>query len=199
MKRYTVLGIMGSPRRHGNTEILLDSALSGAQQANAEVSKLVVTEMNISPCRELYTCTKNGSCAIQDDMQKIYKDLEAVDHVIFASPIFFYGITAQAKALVDRCQALWARRYVLHMDSNDDRVRRGAFISVGATRGKQLFTGAELTVKYFYTSLGIKYYCSLFIDGIDAKAEVNKHPTAIQDAFSLGERLVAQEEDTKWN
>ena len=121
-KQFTVLGIMGSPRRHGNTEILLDSALSGAKQANAEVSKLIVTERNILPCRELYTCTKNGYCAIKDDMQKIYIDLETVDHVIFASPIFFYGITAQAKALVDRCQALWARRYVLHMNSNDDRV-----------------------------------------------------------------------------
>jgi multimeric flavodoxin WrbA len=185
-----VLGILGSPRRGGNTEILLDSALSGAIESGAEVEKVLIAEMNISPCRELYTCLKAGQCGIRDDMQSLYIKLLAADHIIFASPIFFYGITAQAKAMVDRCQALWVRRHILGIGKEDIRVRRGAFISVGATGGKKLFVGAELTVKNFYDTIGINYAKALLIKRIDLKAQVKEHPSAIHDAFLLGQQIV---------
>ena len=185
-----VVGILGSPRRGGNTEILLDSALAGAVERGAEVEKVLITEMKISPCKELYDCLKAGQCSIQDDMQSLYIKLMAADHIIFASPIFFYGITAQAKAMVDRCQALWVKSHILNIGKEDIRVRRGAFISVGATGGKKLFIGAELTVKYFYDAIGINYTSDLLIERIDGKAQINEHPSAVQDAFLLGQRLV---------
>jgi multimeric flavodoxin WrbA len=185
-----VMGILGSPRRGGNTEILLDSALSGAVEAGAKVEKVLITEMKISPCREFYDCLKTGQCSIQDDMQSLYIKLLAADHIIFASPIFFYGITAQAKAMVDRCQALWVKSHKLDIGKDDIRVRRGAFISVGATGGKNLFVGAELTVKYFYDAIGINYTNALLIKRIDVKAQIKEHPSAVRDAFLLGQKLV---------
>jgi multimeric flavodoxin WrbA len=186
-----VLGIMGSPRRHSNTEILLDKALEGATDAGAEIEKVLVSRLKISPCLEIYACLKDGNCAIRDDMQALYDKLVEADHIVFASPIFFYGVTGQAKALIDRCQALWARRHVLGMGKEDKRGRRGVFISVGATQGEKLFDGAVLTVKYFFDAIGVKYSGDLLIRGIDNKAQIKEHPTALEDAFRLGQELVS--------
>ena len=185
-----VLGIMGSPRRQSNTEILLDEALEGAREAGAEVEKVLASKLKISPCLEIYACLKDGNCAIKDDMQLLYKKLLEADHIIFASPIFFYNITSQAKAIIDRCQALWVRRHVLGMGKEDTRVRRGVFVSVGATRGKKLFDGAVLTMKYFFDAISVEYFGDLLIRGIDNKAQIEEHPEALQDAFRLGQELV---------
>jgi len=185
-----VLGIMGSPRRQSNTEILLDRALAGAKKMGAAVEKVAVSELKVHPCLEIYACRKDGKCAIKDDMQQLYEKLLEADHIVFASPIFFYGLTSQAKAIVDRCQALWVRKYVLGMGKEDRRIRRGVFISVGATRGERLFDGVVLTVKYFFDAIGVKYAGDLLIRGIDGKAQIKEHPTALQDAFRLGQQLV---------
>jgi multimeric flavodoxin WrbA len=160
-----VLGIMGSPRRQSNTEILLDRALEGAREAGAEVEKVLISKLRISPCLEIYACRKDGNCAIKDDMQSLYKKLLEADHVIFASPMFFYSVTSQSKAVIDRCQALWVRKHVLGMGKEDKRERRGVFISVGATRGTKLFDGAVLTVKYFFDAIGVKYSGDLLVRG----------------------------------
>jgi len=185
-----VLGIMGSPRRQGNTDILLDKALEGAVEAGAEVEKVLVSKLKISPCLEIYACLKDGKCSIKDDMQLLYKKLLEADHIIFASPVFFYGITSQAKAIIDRCQALWVGRHVLDMGKDDKRVRRGAFISVGATQGKKLFDGAILTVKYFFDAVGVKYSGDLLVKGIDSRGQIKEAPAALDGAFRLGQELV---------
>jgi multimeric flavodoxin WrbA len=190
-----VLGIMGSPRMQGNTELLLDKAMEGAVEARAKVEKVLVSKLKISPCLEIYACRNDGNCAIRDDMQSLYKKLLEADHIIFASPIFFYGITSQAKAIVDRCQALWIRRYVLDMGGEDERERRGVFISVGATRGKKLFDGAVLTVKYFFDAVGVKYSGDLLVRGIDNKGQIEENPAALEDAFRLGQELVRGNRD----
>jgi len=181
---------MGSPRRQSNTEILLDRALAGAKEAGAEVEKVLVSQLKISPCLEIYACRKDGNCAIKDDMQSLYDKLLEADHIIFASPIFFYGITSQAKAVVDRCQALWIRRHVLGIGKENNRERRGAFISVGATRGAKLFDGAVLTVKYFFDAIGVKYAGDLLVRGVDNKGQIKEHPAVLDDAFRLGQELV---------
>jgi len=185
-----VLGIMGSPRRHSNTEILLDKALEGASDAGAEIEKVLISKLKISPCLEIYACFKDGNCTIKDDMRALYEKLVEADRIVFASPIFFYGVTGQAKSMIDRCQALWARRHVLGMGKEDKRARRGVFISVGATKGEKLFDGAVLTVKYFFDAVGVKYSGDLLIRGIDNKAQIKEHPTALEDAFRLGQDLV---------
>jgi multimeric flavodoxin WrbA len=186
-----VMGIMGSPRIKGNTDLLLDEALKGAQSLGAEVEKIVVDKLKIAPCREYYGCLRDGNCVIRDDMDDIYPKLLSADTIIVASPIFFYGLTGQLKALIDRCQALWARRYVLKQELPDS-TRKGAFIAVGATRGKRLFDGPILTAKYFFQAVGVKYVAELLIRGVDKKGEIKKHPTALTDAFELGKQLASK-------
>ena len=192
-----VLGLMGSPRRQGNTDLLLDKALEGASEAGAEIEKVLVSKLKISPCLEIYACLKDGNCSIRDDMQLLYKKLLEADHVVFASPIFFYSITSQAKAIVDRCQALWVRRHVLGMGKEDKRERRGVFVSVGATQGEKLFDGAVLTVKYFFDAIGVKYAGDLLVRGVANKGQIEEHPAALQDAFRLGQELVSVSRDAE--
>jgi len=182
-----VLGIMGSPRIKSNTDLLLDEALAGAQSQQAVIEKIVVDKLEIAPCREYYGCFEDGNCVIRDDMDDIYPKLLEAEAIIVASPIFFSGLSAQLKALIDRCQALWARRYVLH--SLPGSLRKGAFIAVGATRGKQLFDGSILTMKYFFKAIGAEYVDELLVCGVDKRGEIKDHPTALSDAFELGKRL----------
>lgn len=182
-----VLGIMGSPRIKGNTDLLLGEALRGAETKQAEVEKVVVDKLKITPCREYYGCLKDGNCVIRDDMNDIYPKLLEADGIMVASPIFFYGLTAQLKALIDRCQALWARRYILH--TLPDSARKGVFIGVGATSGEKLFDGPILVVKYFFKAIGVEYVDELLIRGVDKRGEIKEHPTALSEAFELGKKL----------
>ena len=184
-----VLGIMGSPRIKGNTDLLLEEALKGAKSQGAEVEKIVVDKLKISPCKEYLGCFKDGNCVIRDDMDDIYPKLLGADVVIIASPMFFYGVSSQAKALIDRCQALWARKHILKQ-SLPNSGRKGAFIAVGATKGKRLFEGAILTVKYFFEAIGVEYADELLIRGVDARGEIKEHPIALSDAFELGKRVI---------
>lgn len=187
-----VLGIMGSPRIGSNTDLLLDEALKGAERQGAEVEKIIVDKLNISPCREYYGCLKDGNCVIRDDMDDVYPKLLDADVIIVASPMFFYGLTSQLKALIDRCQALWARRHILKQGSMDS-TRKGAFIAVGATRGVKLFDGATLVVKYFFQAVGVEYVDELLVRGVDKRGEIKERPSVLSEAFELGKRLAGNE------
>jgi len=189
-----VLGILGSPRRGGNTDILLEEALRGADEGGAEVDRIYVTEYSITPCKECHGCDQTGQCVILDDMGKIYPKLLEADLIILASPIFFYGVTAWAKALIDRSQAFWARKYLLKDPSlgKDGKKRKGLFISVGATKGQRVFEGAILTTKYFFDVLNAEYAGELLFKGIEARDDILKHPEALRQAFEAGKRLVLE-------
>jgi multimeric flavodoxin WrbA len=151
-----VLGIMGSPRIKGNTDQLLNEALRGAQSMGATIEKINVDKLKISPCKEYYACSKDGKCVIRDDMDDAYPKLLNDDIIIVASPIFFYGVTAQLKAFIDRCQAPWAVKQFKVQNLADSK-RKGAFIAVGATKGSKLFEGSILTVKYFFQAIEVNY------------------------------------------
>ncbi len=188
-----VLGLFGSPRRGGNTEILLEEALKGAETEGAKVERLYLSDFTITPCKECHGCDRTGNCVILDDMQKIYPKLLEADVLIFASPIFFYGVTAWAKALIDRSQALWARKYLLKDPSlgKEGKKRKGFFISVGATKGQKVFEGAVLTVKYFFDAFNAEYAGELVLRGVEAKGDILKHPEVLPQAFEAGRRLVS--------
>jgi multimeric flavodoxin WrbA len=187
-----VLGLFGSPRRGGNTEILLEEVLKGAEREGAEIERLYLSNLKITPCTECHGCDETGDCVILDEMQKIYPKLLEADIIILASPIFFYGVTAWAKTLIDRSQALWAKKYLVNdpaMGKKGKR-RKGFFISVGATKGQKVFEGAILTVKYFFDALNVEYTGELVYRGVDGKGEILKHPKALEQAREAGRRLV---------
>jgi multimeric flavodoxin WrbA len=194
MSEVNILALYGSPRKGGNTELLLDEFVKGAQAEGAVVDCLHIVDFCIAPCRECLACFRDGRCILPDDMQQIYPRLLAADIVVLASPIFFYGVTGWSKALIDRSQALWARKYVLHDPSlgKEGKKRKGFFISVGGTKGQKMFEGSILTVKYFYDAFNAQYTGELLFRGVDAKGDIIKQPGALSDAFAAG-RLQVKE------
>ena len=189
-----VLGLFGSPRRGGNTDLLLEEMLRGAQSQGAEIERIFLSDLNISGCRECRSCEVAGNCVVQDQMQDIYPKLSEADCIILASPIFFYGVTAQVKRMIDRCQALWARKYVLKKSSVGNKgamKRKGWFLSVAASKGARAFEGAILTVRYFFDALNLEYAGELTFWRIDAKGAIKEHPSALKEAFKAGQRLVS--------
>ena len=194
-----ILSIYGSPRRKGNTSLLLKEAVQGAREAGAEVEEVVLRDLKMSPCLEIYGCKKNGRCVIQDDFQSIYDKLLSCQGLILASPIFFYTVSAHTKILMDRCQSLWVKRYLLEraVRGQGGPRRKGLFISVGATKGKKLFDGTLLTVRYFFDVLEVQLWRSLLYRGLDFEGDVLKHPEYLQEAYQAGKELVQASEDLK--
>jgi multimeric flavodoxin WrbA len=188
-----VIGISGSPRRGGNTETLLREVLRGAEEAGAETRLFILSRMNISPCLHCDGCLAEGKCVVKDDMWLIYPEIESLDALVLASPIHFYGVAAQAKAMIDRCQAFWARKYVLKRRIAVQK-RKGVFVSVGGTQFPDTFEHAKATVKNLFLVIDIKYWAELLFPAVDSKGEIKEHPTALQDAYLLGKRLVEEEE-----
>ncbi len=101
-----IIAILGSMRKKGNTEILLDVALDDAQKNGATVSKLTLREMTIAPCDGCGACFKTGECIIKDDMEKIYSEMVQADGIIWATPVYFWSMTGLTKVVMDRTYAL---------------------------------------------------------------------------------------------
>jgi len=189
-----VLGIYGSPRKKGNSDLLLDKVLEGANAAGAEIKKIYVRDLKISGCRECGSCEKTGACVIQDEMGDIYSSLWNSQIIFLSSPIFFYGLPAQAKMLVDRTQAMWSKR---NLEKTPEQRRnydhgRGYLIAVGATKGKNLFEGVQLTARYFFDALDKSYEGGLFYRAIEGKGNIADHPTALREAYGLGVKTVKE-------
>lgn len=186
-----VLGLHGSPRKKGNTYFLLSAFLDEAARMGARTQLIDVTRKNIVPCKELVVCEKKGFCPIDDDMKhEIYALLREADVIVISSPVFFYNVTAQLKALIDRCQTLWARKYCLKLVDPSRKYRRGFMLAAGATRGKNLFEGLKLTAQYFFDAVGARFEDSLTYRQIEGPKDMQNHPTAIEDVKNAVHKLL---------
>ena len=186
-----VLGISGSPRRDGNTELLLKELLRSAEASGLETELVILSELNISPCTSCDSCQKDGQCVINDDMPPMYHKLLEADYVVLASPVYFKGVSAQMKACIDRCQALWSRKYILKQKlvSPDRPGRKGYFISTSGSVGNNIFSGAIMTIKAIFHVLDIEYKGELLFEGMEKKGDIIGHPNALQTSFEVGMSL----------
>jgi len=187
-----VLGILGSPRRGGNSDLLLEEALEGARSAGAEVIMVSCRDLEMCGCLECGGCDATGKCVVEDDMQPVYPQLLEADVVILSSPMFFYGITSQAKAFIDRCQALWNKRMLEKPPEQRRSYQggRGYLIAVGASKGASLFEGAKLVAKYFFDALDMSFEGGMYVKGVEGKGDVVNRTEAMKQAFELGRNSV---------
>ncbi len=183
-----IVAIYGSPRRKGNSAALLSKAVDGAKTAGAAVDEIVLRDHKISPCLEIYGCKKDGECAIKDDFQEVRDRILSASGLIIATPIFFYTVSAHVKILMDRCQSLWVRKYWIDKVPYNQWVprRKGLVIGVGATKGKKLFDGMLLTMKYFFDVLDMTIWDSLLYRGLDFEGDILQHPEYLEDAHQQG-------------
>ncbi len=189
-----ILAIYGSPRRKGNTARLTAQAVAGAREAGAQVEEVVLRDLKMSPCLEIYGCQKNGRCAIKDDFQDLYDKLKSCQGLILSSPIFFYTVSAHTKIMMDRCQSLWVKKYWIDKRpfGELDPAKKALFICLGATKGKKLFDGALLTVKYFLDTLDMGLWKSLLYRGLDYEGDIDKEPSYLAEARQAGADLARE-------
>lgn len=190
---HRVLAFAGSPRRDGNSEKLLDRALAGVAEAapGATAVKIVLNELKFAPCQNCGFCNAMGYCrfAAGDDMKGIYEALDASDRFVIATPIYFASVSAQLKTMIDRCQAIWARKYLLkRRHPNPDR--KALLLCCGGFKHDRFYKCARQVVAAWCVVLDIRLTGELYYSSIDARGDIEKHPTALDDAFSAGRALM---------
>lgn len=193
-----VLGIAGSPEIGGNTEILLDKTLEGCKSIeNVETEKIVVCKLNIGPCSSCRSCASTGECKANDDMDYVASRLIWADRIIVASPVYFMGVTAQLKCLIDRCQLFWCRKYLLNKPISGSQKgvgRKGMIISTGGNKVFNIFESVRKTIRSFFVTIDVE--CddedSILIKGMEEKKAVLDYPNHLEAAYNLGRKLVSK-------
>jgi len=188
-----VLGVSGSPHRHGNTETLLDAFLEGARGAGAEVEKVVLSTLAYAPCRGCNVCHRSGTCIVKDDAVPLLERMAAADVLAIASPIYSMGVTAELKGLIDRAQYRWARQFVTKtLDYSPEHLarHRGVFLATAGSDWPGVFDAAFPVVKALFSGLGFEYAENLVYDEMDRHGGIRGHPAALEEAAAAGRRAV---------
>jgi FMN-dependent NADH-azoreductase len=190
----TVLGLMGSPRIRGNSDLLLDAALAGAVEGGAECRTVVLNRLSITACQHCEGCTRTqGQCVIEDEMQSLYEPLRTADRVILAAPAFFMSLPAQTKMLIDRCQPLWVIKYLVKKPVTlAEHERRGLYLGVGGCDFRTAFESARLILRAWFAILDVPQWDMLTYNPVETRGEIKRHPTALSEATEAGRKL-AQE------
>jgi multimeric flavodoxin WrbA len=193
MEPVKVLGISGSPHRHGNTETLLDAFLEGAASAGGSIRKVLLHELGAATCRGCNACHKDGECVIRDELIPLFQEILSVDVLALASPIYTMGITAEMKGFLDRSQFLWARKYILktrYYTREHIHRHKGFFISTAGTGWEDVFSSAFPTMTAFFDIVGFEYHDNIIAKDMDRYHGIRNHPTALAEAREKGERVV---------
>lgn len=189
-----ILAFAGSPRRHGNSEILLDWVLSSmSEDQDIRIEKVALTEADINPCRGCNACETLNKCVQRDGMDIYHDKIIEADCIVLSSPIYCMGLAAQVKALVDRAQVFRSRKYVLKLPvvPHERKGKRiGVFLSTAGQNWNYVFDAAVPSVKCFYHVIDIRDadIRYLMINAVDEKGAIENHPTAKTDAINLGKQ-----------
>lgn len=183
-----VLGWAGSPRRGGNTDLLLEWFLAGARSAGAAAETLVLNDLKIRPCQACDACFADGVCIQRDDMEQVYEATRRAQGLVIASPIHFGGLAAQVKLAVDRLQCAWAARYRLGRPwIGREEGRRGFLITAGAMpNGERFALNAEETIKILFSVLHFEYAGRLSAPGLEERGAVKTQLHTRQRAVEAG-------------
>ena len=190
-----ITAIYGSPRKDGNTDILMQAFLGGLSVAGISPREIFLRDLNIQPCTACGGCAQTGCCVLRDDMDQIYPLFETSDVIVLAAPIFFYSFGAMAKAMVDRSQAFWVRKYQLKQNMNSARASgtgRGIVLSVGGSKGKRNFESILLSARYFFDALDMSLAHQLTYSSVDEVGAIRRHPTACSEAEALGREVMSK-------
>lgn len=156
------------------------------------MSRIDLCRLHIAPCTACDACWKTGICVVQDDYQTLFPALLSADALVLASPLYFLGVSGWAKAMMDRCQCLWARKHILHHPlppTRDGRPRCGAFLATAGSTSSP-FAGAVATVKAWLQVLDAIYVGSVLRGGLEQAGAIAHDEEAIAQAGRLGRLLV---------
>jgi multimeric flavodoxin WrbA len=186
-----VIAFLGSPRKDGNTDLLLKEVVRGVEESGSGVRIFDLNSMNIDPCQDCGGCDETGECMYRDDMDDVYDTIKTADRIILASPIFFFALSAQTKLMIDRCQTFWCEKYLLKKPIQPGEFgRKGLLILVGGMKKDDGVRCGNSCATAFFRTISVPEHKTLSFLGVDAKGAILKHPTALKDAYEAGKELV---------
>jgi multimeric flavodoxin WrbA len=182
MKR--ILAVMGSPRRNGNTHILVSKIIEGARAKGAAVNELFLGELTIHECDGCHACWKGKECSKDDDMRAIYPAIIRSDVIIFGTPVYWYGPTALMKAFIDR--------FVYFNCPGNRQKIKGLSAVLAVPFEEDDLEMARGVVEFFQKSLAyleIKLLGQIIVPGVGEKGAILNKGQYLQQAYDLGREL----------
>ena len=179
-----ILAVVGSPRRNGNTHILVASILEGAKKEGAETEVLLLGDLTIAECDGCHVCWQGKDCCKHDDMNGVYQKIIDSDAIVFGTPVYWYGPTALMKAFIDR---------FVYFNCPANRARiRGKSAVIAVPFEEENPETAALVVAFFEKSLSyleMKLLGKVLVPGVGDKGEILKKPDILKQAYDLGRTL----------
>jgi len=194
LKDYKIAAIYGSPRQEGNTYTLMEKFLDGVGErpvdsgSNICIDKIIVSRLEISPCRECGNCSRTGECIIRDDMQDVFRILIEADFIAVASPVFFTTVSAYLKGLIDRCQRFWVLKYE-RGEKIINKEKKGIFIGTSGSGSTSIFDCPKKVIRAFFDVLYVDYDRDFLYGNTDSSGDILKNRKAMEEIYKYGKEL----------
>ncbi|MCE5284413.1 MAG: flavodoxin family protein [Pelosinus sp.] len=183
------IGLVGSPRKGGNTDVLVQKVLEGAQKEGADTEVFYLNELNVRGCQACFHCKKTGTCAVNDDLTKVFQAINEADGIVVGSPIYFGRFTAQVAPFFDRLFAY------IKPDSTTS-LKSGKKFSLVFTQGQSdtaLYENTINSVAAVLTRIGFVPGPKAIVGaGLRDIGAVNEQEQYLTEAFSRGQELAAR-------
>jgi len=182
-----VLGIVGSPRRGGNTETVVDEVLRGAQEAGAAVEKVILNDLDIMPCQGCDACLDTGECVQQDDMDALLEKMRGSDVWVLGTPVYWWGPSAQFKTFLDR----W---YQVAPQEQKDATFKGRRIIAVVALGDTDVATARHTIGMLTDALAYleaEFFATVSAPGVNGLGEVRGHADVLAEARRVGRAAIS--------
>jgi len=180
-----VIGIVGSPRKNGNTDILVQQVLKGASAAGAETKIFYLNELNFQGCQGCGTCKVNGRCRLQDDMTPMYNEMYVADAVVLGSPVYSWYVTGQTKLILDRCSAFLNPDF----SSRLGKGKKAALVFSQGDPDRERFRRCFDDLVKMLVLVGLEIQDTLIASGVNEAGVVVNDEALMQKAQIIGEQL----------
>ncbi len=181
-----ILGIAGSPRKEGNTDLLLNEALRSASECGGNTEKVYLDDLEIRPCKACMVCKSKGRCVVQDDMQDLIPKLQQAKVVIIATPVYWFSCSAQVKAFIDRWFSLIGPDYSSQMQG-----KKGALIAACAQGDLGMLQGVEKLFADIFAFNKMEFVGKVLCPGVVDAGDAKSKTEALAEAAELGRQLCA--------
>ena len=182
-----IVGFVGSPRKGGNTEVLVSEVLAGAAEKGAETKIFNLTRHNIKGCQACHFCVANKKCAQKDDMQKLYEEVQEADAVILGSPVYMWQVSSQTKCFIDRMLALLNPDFTTRLKGNKKLLLVFAQGNPDTAIFKDYFENTSLMLEF----LGFQVKGAVIAGGTNEPGDVVKQKDVMESARQKGKELAS--------
>jgi len=181
-----VVGFVGSPRKKGNTDLLVQQVLRGASEAGAETRVFYLNELNFKGCQGCFSCKVNDRCRLQDDMTTLYDEIASADGIVIGSPVYMWNITGQTKLFLDRFYAFLNPDYSCRLKGG----KKAALVFSQGNPDAGLFKHCFESMAGLLNAAGMELQSTLVASGVLEPGVVAGNEVLMEKALALGKQLV---------